>query len=177
LDRAFQCGDGGEGLAGLVPIRLVLADTLDVLRCCRMRRGIARSAGPALFGGPRRGTGTILFESAYSSKLGEGRDGSEPQSQMMAIATLALAVNVCPASPTIRGESASSCDRICTRADVVANAGVIGSGLLLAVTGWRYADLIVGTSIGLYVIKEAIEILREAREAAQITVSTQESNQ
>ena len=54
---------------------------------------------------------------------------------------------------------------IFTRADVVANIGVIASGLLVAATGSRYADLVVGTAIGVYVIKEAVEILREAREA------------
>jgi len=41
------------------------------------------------------------------------------------------------------------------------------SGVLVALSGWRYADLIVGAAIGIYVIKEAIEILREGREAAQ----------
>jgi Co/Zn/Cd efflux system component len=54
---------------------------------------------------------------------------------------------------------------IFTRADVVANLGVILSGVLVAVTGARYPDLIVGAAIGIYVIKEAAEILREAREA------------
>jgi divalent metal cation (Fe/Co/Zn/Cd) transporter len=54
---------------------------------------------------------------------------------------------------------------ICTRADVVANAGVIVSGVLVAATGFRIADLIVAAAIGVYVIKEAIEILREARDA------------
>ena len=52
-----------------------------------------------------------------------------------------------------------------TRADVVANLGVIVSGVLVAATGVRYPDLLVGAAIGIYVIKEAVEILREAREA------------
>jgi len=52
---------------------------------------------------------------------------------------------------------------IFTRADVVANAGVIVAGLVVLVTGFYAADLIVGVAIGLYVIKEALEILREAR--------------
>jgi Co/Zn/Cd efflux system component len=55
---------------------------------------------------------------------------------------------------------------IFTRADVVANLGVIVSGVLVAATGVRYPDLVVGAAIGVYVIKEAVEILREAREAA-----------
>jgi divalent metal cation (Fe/Co/Zn/Cd) transporter len=37
--------------------------------------------------------------------------------------------------------------------------------LLVSLTGSRYPDLVVGTAIGVYVIKEAFEILGEAREA------------
>ena len=54
---------------------------------------------------------------------------------------------------------------IFTRADVVANIAVILSGVAVLVTGNRFVDLIVGGAIGIYVIREAAEILREAREA------------
>jgi Co/Zn/Cd efflux system component len=47
---------------------------------------------------------------------------------------------------------------ICTRADVVANFGVLVSGLVGLATDWWYADLIVGVAIGIYVAKEATEI-------------------
>ncbi|HAT4425584.1 cation transporter [Legionella pneumophila serogroup 1] len=50
---------------------------------------------------------------------------------------------------------------IFTRADVVANLGVILSGSLIALTKTRYPDLVVGIAISLYVIKEALEILGE----------------
>jgi len=50
-----------------------------------------------------------------------------------------------------------------TRADVVANLGVILAGLLILWLGVPYPDFVIGTLIGLYVIKEAIEILRHAR--------------
>ena len=100
--------------------------------------------------------------------------GSEPESLwMMSIAALALAVNVYVLyllRPMRTGEVHLRATWICTRADVVANAGVLLSGVVVALSGWRYADLIVGTAIGVYVIKEAIEILREAREAAQTAV-------
>jgi len=39
------------------------------------------------------------------------------------------------------------------------------SGLLVLLTGSRFPDLVAGAGIGIYVIKEAIEILREAHEA------------
>ena len=54
---------------------------------------------------------------------------------------------------------------IFTRADVVANVAVLLAGLGVFVTGSRFFDLVVGGLIGLYVIKEAVEILRDAREA------------
>jgi len=39
------------------------------------------------------------------------------------------------------------------------------SGHLVLLTGSRFPDLVVGGAIGVYVVKEAIEILSEAREA------------
>ena len=53
-----------------------------------------------------------------------------------------------------------------TRADVVANLGVILAGLLVLWLGVPYPDFVIGALIGLYVIKEAIEILRDARAEA-----------
>ncbi len=49
---------------------------------------------------------------------------------------------------------------IFTRADVIANIGVIFSGVLVILTKSRYPDLVVGFAIGLYVIKESIEIFK-----------------
>lgn len=54
---------------------------------------------------------------------------------------------------------------IFTRVDVVANAAVILAGLAVYLTGIRYFDLTVGGLIGLYVTKEALEILRDSRVA------------
>jgi Co/Zn/Cd efflux system component len=54
---------------------------------------------------------------------------------------------------------------IFTHVDVIANVGVMLSGLLVLLTGSRFPDLVVGGAIGIYVIKEAIEILGEAHEA------------
>ena len=50
-----------------------------------------------------------------------------------------------------------------TRADVVANLGVILAGVLVLVLNKPHPDFVIGALIGLYVIKEAIEILRDAR--------------
>ena len=54
---------------------------------------------------------------------------------------------------------------IFTRADVVANVGVVVAGLLVLVLASPYPDYVIGTLIGLYVIKEALEILSDARKA------------
>jgi Co/Zn/Cd efflux system component len=54
---------------------------------------------------------------------------------------------------------------IFTRADVIANLGVIASGAVIAMTEWRHADLVVGALIGLYIMRESLEILEEARAA------------
>jgi Co/Zn/Cd efflux system component len=47
----------------------------------------------------------------------------------------------------------------------VANLGVIASGALVLLTHTRYPDLVVGMAIGLYVMREAGEILERARQA------------
>lgn len=64
-----------------------------------------------------------------------------------------------------RGEVHLRAAWLFTRADVVANVGVILSAVLVLVTNNRFPDLIVGLAIGLYVIREALEILAQAREA------------
>lgn len=49
---------------------------------------------------------------------------------------------------------------IFTRADVIANLGVIAAGVLVLAIGSRIPDLVIGCAIGLYVLKEASEIWR-----------------
>ena len=69
-------------------------------------------------------------------------------------------------NPFQKGEVHMRTMWLCTRADVVANLGVILSGTLVVLIHSPIPDRVIGIAIGLYVIKEAIEILREAREAA-----------
>jgi cation diffusion facilitator family transporter len=95
--------------------------------------------------------------------------GAEPAGVwMIVIALVALAVNayVLRLLQTQRSDEVHiRAAWIFTRADVVANAAVILSGVAVLSTGIIYFDLVVGAAIGLYVIKEAMEILREARQA------------
>lgn len=67
-------------------------------------------------------------------------------------------------SPFRKGEVHLRASWIFTRADVVANLGVIVAAALVLLTQSNLPDVIVGLAIGAYVVKEAIEILREARE-------------
>ncbi len=47
--------------------------------------------------------------------------------------------------------------------DVIANLGIIVSGILVASIGSRYPDLIIGTIISAVVIRGGIKIIQEAR--------------
>jgi Co/Zn/Cd efflux system component len=101
--------------------------------------------------------------------------GSEPVGTwMIATAMLSLAVNVTVLkllAPFRDGEVHLRATWIFTRADVVANVGVILAGALTLAIGLSYPDLVIGTLIALYVIKEAVEILTEARAARAGTLA------
>lgn len=87
---------------------------------------------------------------------------------MLGIATVSLVVNsfvLHMLSKLRRDEAHMRATWIFTRADIVANLAVISSGLLVMLTGWRFIDLVVGAAIGLYVLKEATEILRSSLKA------------
>ncbi len=103
----------------------------------------------------------VLFEVGRRAWL-----GSSPESDIIiAVACLSLTVNtiVLILLRKLRGREVHlQATWIFTRADVIANLGVILSGILVVLTKSRYPDLIVGFAIGLYVIKEAIEIFRVA---------------
>lgn len=64
-----------------------------------------------------------------------------------------------------RGEVHLRASWIFTRADVVANVGVILAAVLVLIFHNRWPDTVIGLVIGAYVIKEAFEILKEARES------------
>ena len=95
--------------------------------------------------------------------------GAEPASGwMIGTALLSLVVNVTALrllSPLKSGEVHLRATWLFTRADVVANIGVILAGALVLWSGSPYPDFVIGTLIGLYVIKEAMEILGDARRA------------
>lgn len=95
--------------------------------------------------------------------------GADPLSGwMIGTALLSLAVNLTVLrllSPLKSGEVHLRATWLFTRADVVANVGVIVAGALVFWLASPYPDYVIGVLIGLYVIKEAAEILGEARRA------------
>ena len=106
----------------------------------------------------------VLADVARRAVSGETPEGV----WMIAVAALALVVNANVLrllAKQRRDEVHIRATWIFTRVDVIANAAVVLAGIAVLVTGSRYFDLAVGAAIGLYVVKEAFEILKDAREA------------
>ena len=130
---------------------------MAITRSSNFKRNAARWTGLVLI---LLGAG-IVIEVARRAIL-----GSEPVGlAMMAYSIVSFGVNLyvlTRLSKYRRGEVHLRATYICTRADVLANIGVFISGGIVAVTGFRFVDLVAGFAIGLYVLKEALEIMRAA---------------
>ena len=152
----------------------LLADALDMLSdatayaigLAAIGRGARFKANAAWL------SGSVLLVLGLGVLLEVGRrvfQGAEPLSGwMIGTACLSLVVNLTVLrmlAPLKSGEVHLRATWIFTRADVVANVGVVVAGLLVLVLASPYPDYVIGTLIGLYVIKEALEILSDARNA------------
>lgn len=167
-------------LAGLIAQSSgLVADSLDMFADA-VAYGIGLSAfnrGSAYKARAAMASGSVLLILGIGVLLDAIRRavfGSTPESRiMMAIASLSLLVNatVLYLLGKYRDQGVHlRATWIFTRVDVIANLAVILSGLMILLTGYRFIDLLVGSAIGLYVIKEAVEIIsegKEARKAAQ----------
>lgn len=163
------------GIAGWVAQSTgLLADALDMLSdATAYAIGLAAIGRAARFkANAATLSGAVLLLLGLGVLVEVGRRalfGSEPESSwMIGVALLSLVVNMAVLRmlmPLRSGDVHLRASWIFTRADVVANVGVVLSGVLVALTQSRYPDLIVGTLIGLYVLREAFEILGEARMA------------
>jgi cation diffusion facilitator family transporter len=94
--------------------------------------------------------------------------GSEPESLLiMTVGFVALLANVACLMLISRHRDGGVHMRaswIFSTNDVIANLGVILSGVLVALLGSRYPDLIIGTLISLVVIRGGFTILKDAQE-------------
>ncbi|HEY1144388.1 MAG TPA: cation transporter [Sphingomicrobium sp.] len=119
-----------------------------------------------------RTSGLVLFVLGVGVFGDVGRrilTGEPPEGWIMiAVASVALIVNanvLRMLSKQRNQEVHFRATVIFTRVDVIANMAVILSGITVIATGFRYVDLAVGAAIGAYILKEALEILEQAREA------------
>ena len=69
-------------------------------------------------------------------------------------------------APFRKGEVHLRASWIFTRADVIANIGVITAAFLVLLLNSHVPDVVIGLAIGVYVVKEAFEIVRESREGS-----------
>jgi cation diffusion facilitator family transporter len=92
--------------------------------------------------------------------------GSEPVSLfMMGVGTIALMANLVCLKLIYKhrtGDVHMRASWIFSKNDVIANIGVITGGVLVAVTGSAYPDLIMGLVIASIVIRGGVQILRDA---------------
>ena len=164
------------GLAGWIAESAgLLADALDML-CDASAYAIALIAiGRTASFKIRAATlsGGILLVLGVGVLVEVGRRliyGADPLSEwMIGTALLSLVVNLAVLrilAPMKSGEVHLRATWLFTRADVVANLGVILAGVLVLWLGVPYPDFVIGALIGLYVIKEALEILRDAKSEA-----------
>lgn len=118
-------------------------------------------------------SGSLLFILGFGILVDVARRayfGSSPESTLMImIACISLFINIFVLRLLQRfkqeGEVHLRSAWIFTRTDVIANLGVIISGILVALSHSRYPDLVIGTAISLYVMKEALTILKESRKS------------
>jgi len=147
----------------------ILADALDMLTdaIAYWLALLAFSRGLAFKRLAARLSGLILAILGTGILIEVGRRyffGSEPiGSVMMAYSGVSFGVNVYVLSrlATLRhGEVHLRAAYLFTRADVVANIALFVSGGIVAATGLQIADLLLGFGIGLFVLREAVEILK-----------------
>ncbi|WP_305097131.1 cation transporter [Croceibacterium aestuarii] len=172
LNAAMFVVEGAGGL--LFHSASLLADGLDMLSDAAVYAlalyAIGRSALFKVKAARVSGWALLLIAIAMLAEVTRrALTGSAPEGfGMVGVALIALVVNVVVLRLLAAQRSSEVHMRaawIFTRADVAANAAVIVSGLAVLVTGIGAFDLVIGAAIALYVMREAFEIIDEAKEA------------
>ena len=114
---------------------------------------------------------TLLGIGVLAGVMWRGMTGSMPEGHwMMVVSVISLIVNATVLyllSPFRKGEVHLRATWLFTQADVIANLAVMVSGALVLVLHSPWPDWLMGAAIALYVLKEALGILHEAREARE----------
>ena len=109
----------------------------------------------------------VLGIAVLGDVVRRGLTGANPETTiMMVVAGASLLVNSTVLYLLGRyrtGEVHLRATWIFTRVDVIANIGVILAAIIVRWSKMEWIDLVVGAAIGLYVVKEAFEILAAAR--------------
>jgi Co/Zn/Cd efflux system component len=166
-----------EATAGLLAgSAALLADSLDMLADASVYAVALGAVGSTLAGQRRSARVSGLLQMALAigvlaQVVHRAITGGEPTSAvMMLVGAAAMAANLTCVVLLSRYRGAGVHLRatwIFSTNDAVANAGVIGAGLLVGLTGSQAPDLIIGTAIALLVASGAVRILRmSARDAA-----------
>jgi Co/Zn/Cd efflux system component len=105
---------------------------------------------------------SVLIDAARRALVGSAPDST----LILATAFLSLIVNLYAFRllGKVRGDGIHlHAAWIFTRADVTVNIGVMISGALVALTGFRLIDAITGAVIALYILKESFDIITESQ--------------
>lgn len=154
----------------------LIADSLDMLAdaAAYSIALLAASHGALVKANAARASGLVLLALGFGVLVDVLRrlaGGESPEGWIMVgVAAMAFVVNANVLRLLKKQRSEEVHMRatvIFTQVDVIANLAVILSGAIMIAAGFRYVDLAVGAAIGCYVMKEAVEILREAREAKE----------
>ncbi len=162
-------------VAGLIAQSMgLIADSMDMLAdACVYGIGLVAWTRSASFkASAAQLSGILLLILGLGVLVGvvwRAVNGSHPEGLwMMGIAFVALVVNTTVLRLLGRfrdGEVHLRATWLFTRVDVIANGAVILSGVLVLLLDSSVPDLIIGAAIAVYVLKESVGILREAREA------------
>jgi cobalt-zinc-cadmium efflux system protein len=88
-----------------------------------------------------------------------------PGLPLIIVASVGLLVNIAAASALYAGASENLNVRgafLETLSDVLGSVGAVVAGLLIVTTGWRYADPLFATAIGLFILPRTWKLMRES---------------
>lgn len=170
INGAMFFAEAGAGW--LAESSALIADSLDMLADALVYALSLYAVGRAARDRSRAAMASGLFQSLLAVFVGVDvlqrfLLGSDPVSGMIiGVAFVALAANLACMLLLMRhrhGEVHMRASWTCSTNDVLVNAGVIGAGAMVALTGSRWPDLLVGSVVAVMVLKRALNILGQAR--------------